>query len=46
VNLAHQQLKLKMQAGSGQLAKNHQLRQVRHDIARVKTILTELEKGE
>ncbi len=45
-DLAKQQFKLKMQLGSGQLAKNHQLNQVRRDIARVKTVLTEKEKGE
>ena len=44
--LAKKQFKLKMQLGSGQLAANHQIRQVRRDIARVKTIMTEMEKGE
>lgn len=44
--LAKEQFKLKMQLGSGQLAKNHQLGQVRRDIARVKTVLTEKQKGE
>lgn len=41
------QFQLKMQHGSGQLATNHQLHQVRRDIARVKTLITEIEqKGE
>ncbi|MBI2792353.1 MAG: 50S ribosomal protein L29 [Gammaproteobacteria bacterium] len=44
--LAKKQFKLKMQLGSGQLAANHQIRQVRRDIARVKTIMTEMDKGE
>ncbi|MBN9288525.1 MAG: 50S ribosomal protein L29 [Gammaproteobacteria bacterium 39-13] len=44
-DLAQKQFKLKMQHGSGQLAKNHQLRQVRRDIARVKTIMHELDKN-
>jgi large subunit ribosomal protein L29 len=43
--LAKKQFKLKMQLGSGQLATNHQIRQVRRDIARVKTIITELENN-
>ncbi|MGD9590993.1 MAG: 50S ribosomal protein L29 [Candidatus Berkiella sp.] len=45
-DLAKQQFKLKMQLGSGQLAKNHQLGQIRRDIARVKTVLAEKQKGE
>jgi large subunit ribosomal protein L29 len=44
--LAKKQFKLKMQLGSGQLSANHQIRQVRRDIARVKTIMTEMDKGE
>lgn len=44
-DLAQKQFKLKMQHGSGQLASNHQLRQVRRDIARVKTIMHELDKN-
>jgi large subunit ribosomal protein L29 len=43
--LAKKQFKLRMQLGSGQLATNHQIRQVRRDIARVKTIITELENN-
>jgi len=41
--LVQKQFKLKMQHGSGQLASNQQLRQVRRDIARVKTLMTELD---
>ncbi len=42
--LAKKQFKLKMQIGSGQLTQNHQIREVRHDIARVKTLMTEIDK--
>jgi large subunit ribosomal protein L29 len=45
-DLVKKQLQLRMQHGSGQLPKNHQLRQVRRDIARLKTIITESSKGE
>jgi large subunit ribosomal protein L29 len=41
------QFQLRMKHGSSQLAANHHLRQVRRDIARVKTLMTQLEmKGE
>ena len=43
-DLANKQFQLRMQQGSGQLAANHQLKSLRKDIARVKTIMTELEK--
>lgn len=46
-DLVKKQFQLKMQHGSGQLPGNHQLRQVRRDIARVKTMITEMKrKGE
>lgn len=35
------QFKLRMQAATGQLTQTHQLRGVRRDIARIKTVLTE-----
>jgi large subunit ribosomal protein L29 len=44
-DLENKQFKLRMQQGSGQLPANHQLRQVRRDIARVKTLMTEKEKN-
>ncbi|MBI1195963.1 MAG: 50S ribosomal protein L29 [Gammaproteobacteria bacterium] len=44
--LLREQFNLRMQRGSGQLAHTHQLRQVRRNIARVKTVLNELNKGE
>lgn len=39
--LLQEQFSLRMQHGSGQLAKPHQLKRVRRDIARVKTVLNE-----
>ena len=39
IELRKRQFDLRMQLGTGQLAEPHQLRQVRRDIARVKTVL-------
>ena len=39
--LLREQFNLRMQKGTGQLAQQHELRKVRRDIARVKTILNE-----
>ena len=41
VNLLGEQFKLRMLTATGQLQQTHQAKQVRRDIARVKTILTE-----
>ena len=41
LSLAREQFNLRMQRGSGQLARPHQLKPVRRNIARVKTILKE-----
>jgi large subunit ribosomal protein L29 len=41
LNLKREQFTLRMQKGSGQLEKNHRLKEVRRDVARIKTILTE-----
>jgi large subunit ribosomal protein L29 len=41
LNLLREQFNLRMQQTTGQLEKTDQLRKVRRDIARVKTILTE-----
>jgi large subunit ribosomal protein L29 len=41
LNLKREQFTLRMQKGSGQLEKNHRLKEVRRDVARVKTILTQ-----
>jgi large subunit ribosomal protein L29 len=40
-----QQFKLRMAKSTGQLAKTHQVGQVRKDIARIKTVLTEKQGG-
>lgn len=39
--LRRQQFSLRMAQATGQLAKNHQIGEVRKSIARIKTILTE-----
>jgi len=44
--LLREQFNLRMQRGSGQLAQVHQLKKVRRNIARVKTVLNELNQGE
>ena len=41
VNLLGEQFKLRMQAATGQLQQTHQLKQVRRNIARVKTVLNQ-----
>ena len=41
VDLRKQQFDLRMQLGTGQLTEPHKLRQVRRDIARVKTVLNQ-----
>ncbi|EIJ70731.1 MULTISPECIES: 50S ribosomal protein L29 [Pasteurellaceae] len=41
VNLSSEQFKLRMQAATGQLQQTHQLKQVRRNIAQVKTVLNE-----
>ncbi|MDT8410016.1 MAG: 50S ribosomal protein L29 [Wenzhouxiangellaceae bacterium] len=41
VDLRKRQFELRMQMGTGQLNDPHQLRQVRRDIARVKTVLNQ-----
>ena len=43
--LLREQFNLRMQRGIGQLAKPHELRRVRRDIARLRTVLNE-KKGE
>jgi large subunit ribosomal protein L29 len=43
--LRREQFNLRMQLGSGQLTQHHQLREVRRNIARVKTILQEQAQG-
>ncbi len=44
--LLREQFNLRMQRGIGQLSKPTELRRVRRDIARVRTILNEMKRGE
>jgi len=39
------QLKLRMQKATGQVAQTHQFKQIRRDIARIKTVLNENAAG-
>ena len=41
IELAREQFNLRMQKGTGQLAKPHLLKEVRRNIARVKTVLNQ-----
>jgi large subunit ribosomal protein L29 len=43
--LLREQFNLRMQRGIGQLASPHDLRRVRKDIARIKTVLNEKKQG-
>jgi large subunit ribosomal protein L29 len=43
--LLREQFNLRMQRGIGQLPTPHDLRRVRRDIARIKTVLNEKKKG-
>ena len=45
VNLRREQFNLRMQMGSGNTPKIHRFSIVRHDIARIKTVLTEMNKA-
>ncbi|MBL4712261.1 MAG: 50S ribosomal protein L29 [Gammaproteobacteria bacterium] len=42
INLRREQFSLRMQMGSGNTPKIHRFSIVRHDIARIKTVLTEM----
>lgn len=42
LNLRREQFNLRMQMGSGTTPKIHRFSMVRHDIARIKTVLTEI----
>ena len=46
VDLNREKFNLRMQKGTGQLSKTSQLKTVRRDIARIKTILTEAETSD
>lgn len=41
LDLLKEQFNLRMQKGTGQLTKNHLLKNVRRDIARIETVITE-----
>ena len=41
LNLKREHFTLRMQKGSGQLEQNHRLKEVRRDVTRVKTIITQ-----
>lgn len=43
--LLREQFNLRMQKGTGQLSRPSQMRVVRRDIARIKTLMTELKAG-
>ena len=45
LGLLREQFNLRMQKGTGQLARPHQFQRVRRDIARIKTILNEQRSG-
>ena len=44
-DLQKDQFNLRMQLATGQLGQNHMLKQVRRDIARVKTVIKQKQKG-
>ena len=46
VDLNREKFNLRMQKGTGQLSKTSQMKTVRRDIARIKTILTEAETSD
>jgi len=46
LSLRKEQFNLRMQQASGQLARPHEHKRVRRSIARVKTIINELERSE
>ncbi len=41
LNLLQEQFNLRMQRAAGQMSKPHRMKQIRRDIARIKTILRE-----
>lgn len=45
MELLKEQFNLRMQQGTGQLSRPSQMRTVRREIARVKTVMTELKAG-
>lgn len=45
LELLREQFNLRMQKGSGQLSKPSEMKRVRREIARVKTVITEMATG-
>lgn len=45
LDLLKEQFNLRMQHATGQLGQNHQVKQLRRDIARVKTVINQKAKG-
>jgi len=45
LDLSRTRFNLRMQKGTGQLSKPHQVKEVRRDIARVQTVLNELARA-
>lgn len=45
LELLREQFNLRMQKGSGQLSKPSEMKRVRREIARVKTVITEMAMG-
>ncbi|MCX7075051.1 MAG: 50S ribosomal protein L29 [Methylococcales bacterium] len=45
IELARESFTLKMQKGTGQLSKTAQVKKVRRDVARVKTVLNEMTRA-
>jgi large subunit ribosomal protein L29 len=46
INLRREQFNLRMQMGSGNAPKIHRFSAVRHDIARIKTVLAEMKSAD
>jgi len=45
LDLLKEQFNLRMQHATGQLTQNHKVKQVKRDIARIKTVIGQKEKG-
>ena len=46
LELLKEQFNLRMQQGTGQMSRHSEMKRVRHEIARVKTVMNELRSGE
>lgn len=44
IGLRQEQFNLRMQRGQGQQTQPHQIKRVRRDVARVKTVISEIER--